>query len=324
MQKDDKFLKNLLLEEMEKEAEKIKQEVAEDPNLAGLKPSADLKKRILEKAEELKAEQEAYEHLSESDREALMLGRELQMRREERESAEFSEELVPEITEELLDAAGAEGRHTDQAGGIKTEIKMSGKGRGRKRRKKAVIGLAATLIAVLGLGVTSFGDKGYVADTVNQLLGGRKSTNIDTKHKGQNSTNGTREEDVFQQIKDEFGFDAVRMDYKPVDMEMVEYNIDKMFLISNLYYEYGENVLTYNIVPVYQDLSAGYDIEDKALDEYFINVNGVKINITEYLVSDLGKEEYSAKFQYQDVVYTLTGIIEKEEFEKILKNLHFF
>ena len=64
--------------------------------------------------------------------------------------------------------------------------------------KKAMVALVAALVTVLGLGITSFGDKGYVAETVKQLLGERKLTNIDTDHEGKEETINTSEENVYQ------------------------------------------------------------------------------------------------------------------------------
>ena len=181
-------------------------------------------------------------------------------------------------------------------------------------------------VAVLGLGITSFGDKGYVAETVNRILGGRKSTNITAQSDDADVTQQEEiaEEKVFQQIKDELGFDPVRLDYKPKKMKMVDSMIDQTLLTANIYYDLNGNLLTYTIIPIYRDASAGYDIEDKEVDEYSLKVKNVEIKITEYVIQNSHQHEFSAKFQHGDVSYFLTGVIEKNEFEKILENLHFF
>ncbi|MBA2214706.1 DUF4367 domain-containing protein [Sellimonas intestinalis] len=277
-----------------------------------------MKSTIWRRAEEIRKQKEAYDNLSEADKEALRLGREFQLRREEKEKEEISEELVPESLE--LAAGAEERRHSNQAETGKTTRKVHV----GKRRKKAMVALVAALVAVLGLGITSFGDKGYVAETVKQLLGERKLTNIDTDHEGKEETINTSEENVYQNIKDNFGFDPVRLDYKPFDMEMVDSSIDTTLLTANIYYMLNENMITYTIIPVYRDASSGYDIEDKEVEQYEKQVENVEITVTEYVIEDSGQHEFSAEFQYQDVSYFLTGVIEKDEFEKILENLHFF
>lgn len=318
MKTEDKMIKAFLKEEMEKEAAEIKKKIEENPELCEGEPDPELKDKIWQKFIELQRQKEAYQNLSEEDKEALQLGKELQIRREEKENEELSEELMPE-TAEL--AAGAEDKlyeRSVQTAGSTKQVPV------RKRRKKAIIALAAALVAVLGFGITSLGDRGYVTETVKQLLGKRKMTNIDTDHAGKEEKINTDEENVYQKIKDEFGFDPVRMDYEPVDMEMVDYTLEKEFLSVMIYYQYGENVFTYTATPSYQDLSFGYDIEDPIVDEYVKTVKDTKIEVTEYRIEDTGQQEFSAKFQYNDVSYILTGIIKKEEFEKILENLHFF
>lgn len=325
MKNDDIFLKELVTREMEKKAEKIKNKIEKDESLDDIEVPDDFEDRIMEKAQELQKEKEAFANLSKADQEALMLGRELQLRREEKETEEFAEELVPDLDHELPAAVGAEEfaettpkTETGSSDSTKSKRKV------RRWRRKTMVGLAAALVAALGVGVTTFGDKGYVADRVNQFLGGRKSTNIDTEREKKKIVTSDEEEKVFQKIKDEFGIDAVRMDYKPEKMRIIDYTIDKSLLSIDIFYEYDGQVISYSIIPSFQNFSYGFDVEDPIVEEYEKNVNDVKIQVTEYRIEESGQMEYSAKFQYKDVEYILIGVIEKEEFEKILENLHFF
>lgn len=324
MKKEDELMKEFLQEELEKESARIKEEVEQDPPLTESEPDPELKNKIWKQAEEIRRQREAYENLSEADKEALRLGKELQLRREEKAREEFSEELAPESLEL---AAGAEERQPESQSEIQTaQGNQTKKVRVRKRRKKTIVALAVALIAVLGVGITSFGDGGFVAETVDRILGGRKTTNINSESDDTDVTQQEEitEEKVFQQIKDEFGFDVVRLDYKPFDMRMTDYILEQEFMTTIIYYQYGKNIFTYTITPAYQDFSFGYDIEDTIVDEYVKIVENTKIQVTEYLIEESNQQEFSAEFEYKDVTYILTGIIEKDEFEKILENLHFF
>lgn len=318
MKTEDEIMKGLLKEELEREAEEIKKKIEQDPELYGEGPDPELKNKIWQKAEELRRQKEIYQNLSEADKEALRLGRELQLRREEKTREEISEELVPELSEL---AAGAESLQKKEEGETPQKTRIIPV---KKRRKKVVIALAAALVAVLGLGITSFGDPGYVSETVKQWMNGRENTQIDTDREEKDIYDQDNSEIVFEEIKEKFGFDPVRLDYKPVDMEMVDSTIDETLMIANLYYQYKNKFLTYTIAWTYQDFSFGYDIEDTVVDEYEKKVEDVKIRIIEYRITDTNEQEFSAEFQYEDVSYILTGIIEKDEFEKILENLHFF
>lgn len=320
MKKEDKVMKEFLQEELEKESARIKKEVEQDLSLEEAGPPPELKNKIWKQVEELRRQREAYENLSEADKEALRLGKELQLRREEKAKEEFSEELVPEPLEL---AAGAEESQLEIQ---TTQEKQTKKVRVRKRRKKAVVAWAVALVAVLGVGITSFGDGGFMAETVDRMLGGRKTTNINSESDDTDVTQQEEiaEEEVLQRIKDEFGFDPVRMDYKPLNMEMVDYILEPSFLSATLYYQYEENVFMSFMAPVYQDFSFGYDIEDTVVDEYVKTVENVEIQVTEYVIEKSNEQEFSARFEYKDVTYILTGIIKKNEFEKILESLHFF
>lgn len=324
MKKEDELMKEFLQEELEKESARIKEEVEQDPPLTESGPDPELKNKIWKQAEEIRRQREAYKNLSEADKEALRLGKELQLRREEKAREEFSEELTPESLEL---AAGAEERQPESQSEIQTaQGSQTPKVRVRKRRKKTIVALAVALVAVLGVGITSFGDGGFVAETVDRILGGRKTTNINSESENTDVTQQEEiaEEKVFQQIKNEFGFDAVRLDYKPKKMKMVDSMVDQTLLIANIYYELNDQQITYTIIPVYRDSSSGYDVEDEIVSEYIKEVKGTQIEVTEYKIKDLEQLEFSAHFRHEDAEYILTGIIEKDEFEKILENLHFF
>lgn len=323
MKKEDELMKEFLQEELEKESARIKEEVEQDPPLTESGPDPELKNKIWKQAEEIRRQREAYENLSEADKEALRLGKELQLRREEKVREEFSEELAPESLEL---AAGAEERQPESQSEIQTaQGNQTKKVRVRKRRKKTIVALAVALIAVLGVGITSFGDGGFVIETVDRILGGRKNVNINVATEKETlKAENDEEEKIFQKIKDEFGFDPVRLVYRPADMEMIDYILEPEFLAATIYYQYGENIFTYNIAPVYQNFSFGYDIEDTIIDEYIKTVGDTEIHVTEYLIEASNQQEFSAEFEYKDITYILTGIIEKGEFEKILENLHFF
>lgn len=324
MKKEDELMKEFLQEELEKESARIKEEVEQDPPLTESGPDPELKNKIWKQAEEIRRQREAYENLSEADKEALRLGKELQLRREEKAREEFSEELAPESLEL---AAGAEERQPESQSEIQTaQGSQTPKVRVRKRRKKTIVALAVALIAVLGVGITSFGDRGVVIKTVDRILGGRKTTNINSESDDTDVTQQEEivEEEVLQRIKDEFGFDVVRLVYRPTDMKMIDYMLDQEFMTVIIYYQYGENIFTYTMTPAYQDFSFGYDIEDTVIDEYIKTVGDTEIHVTEYLIEASNQQEFSAEFEYNDITYILTGIIEKDEFEKILENLHFF
>ena len=71
-------------------------------------------------------------------------------------------------------------------------------------------------------------------------------------------------------------------------------------------------------------LYPGIEISDKLLREYSIQLPETKVSVREYKVLETGEKEYIAQFTYKNSEYFLSGIVNQAEFEKIIKNLHFF
>ena len=59
------------------------------------------------------------------------------------------------------------------------------------------------------------------------------------------------------------------------------------------------------------------------INEYKVENGEKQIQVKEYEVKNTKEKRYIAEFEYKDVQYQLKGIMEKDEFEKILKNLFF-
>ena len=72
-----------------------------------------------------------------------------------------------------------------------------------------------------------------------------------------------------------------------------------------------------------KDSSLGQKAVDKLLNEYVV-INGEKeITVKEYEIKNTNDRRYIAEFEYKGIQYQLKGVIKKEEFDKILKNLFF-
>ena len=70
------------------------------------------------------------------------------------------------------------------------------------------------------------------------------------------------------------------------------------------------------------DSSLGQIEIDKIVDEYDIEVeNSIVFHVTEYLLPETNRMRYVAETEYRDTQYQLIGVIDKGEFEKIIKNI---
>ena len=128
---------------------------------------------------------------------------------------------------------------------------------------------------------------------------------------------------LIDEIKEKMGVDVVRFRRKSDGMKLVQSDIDEALKRVCLIYSNEETIIEYQMVFNYKEQSHGYDVEDKKIKEEQIEVDGNKIDIIQYELSD-GSEENIAQFKYEDVFYILNTTMKEEEFKKILKNLFFF
>lgn len=194
----------------------------------------------------------------------------------------------------------------------------------KKKKSKLVIGaLAAVLILVCGSVMTSVGSKSYWKTLWNDSNGDEQNNGIDVENMESIETEDINEIEVDKEITKVMGVSLVKMQYKPEDMVLKRYIIDKEQRMAVLFYQYGEEVIKYYMYTNSTDLSFGEKTVDQLLDEYEFQNGKHSILVKQYEIKNSDKRRYIAEFEYKDIHYQIKGTIEKEEFEKILENLFF-
>lgn len=196
----------------------------------------------------------------------------------------------------------------------------------RKRKKRKYVVLAAAMMATFAIGITSFGEPERIFEKFNWSIGNREQTNFDSDSEDIVAAKFSEEEEAYQKIKDEFGFEPVRMCYIPDDMRFEEATIsNEMQSVSIIYGAKNEENLSYQINVNYSTGSTGMDIEDEIVKEYTIKIDNISIQVVQYQVLDSVQKKCRAIFECEGVQYFITGNdLEEVEFEKIIKNLKFF
>ena len=194
----------------------------------------------------------------------------------------------------------------------------------KKKKSKLVIGaLAAVLILVCGSVMTSVGSKSYWKTLWNDSNGDEQNNGIDVENMESIETEDIDEMEVDKKITKVMGVSLVKMQYKPKDMVLKRYIIDKEQRMAILFYQYGEEVIKYYMYTNSTDSSFGEKTVDQLLDEYEFQNGKHSILVKQYEIKNSDEERYIAEFEYNDIHYQIKGSMEKEEFEKILKNLVF-
>jgi len=129
---------------------------------------------------------------------------------------------------------------------------------------------------------------------------------------------------MYKELTKIFGDYFVRLGYTPENMNLSRYTVDEQQRQATLFYQYGDEVVRYFMYLNDDDSSFGQKEVDKEIDKYTETCGDITIEVKVYQAESTGRLRYVAKFERYDVHYQLMGTMEREEFDKILKNLIFF
>lgn len=285
-------LKEILKDQLNKEAKQIEEEVGlndneEIPNELKIRMKNALDQKIRERemrSEDMKRT-DAYAKLSEEDREALRLGR----------------EMLKNQSEE------------------KKIYTM----RRKKRNIRRIVALAAVLILVMAVGMTSIGGPERMLQFMKSSVGGRKVSQVDSSDKNK-VIEEENEEKAYEKIGEEFGTESVQIIWRPKGMKFIKMELDTDIQVAELDYQYNKKRIEFLVSASYGEVAWGADNEDKKVEHYYYNqVKEANIEVTGYETPETERNRYVAEFEYNKVYYCLSGEMQKEEMEKILKNLYF-
>ena len=284
-------LKEILKDQLNKEAKQIEEEVGlndneEIPNELKIRMKNALDQKIRERemrSEDMKRT-DAYAKLSEEDQEALRLGREMLKNQSE-------EKKIYTI-------------------------------RRKKRNIRRIVALAAVLILVMAVGMTSIGGPERMLQFMKSSVGGRQVSKVNSSDKNK-IIEEEDEEKAYEKIGEEFGIEPVRLWWYPENMEFENMILDTDIQVAEIDYLYNSERTEFIISASYGKVSMGADNEDEITDHYYKQEEKIQIEVTEYKTPETGTNRYKAEFKYKNLYYCLTGTMTKEEMENILKNLYF-
>lgn len=292
------------------------------------------KKELLEQTikEDLEKEaQEILKALETSDVDELSDEKQIELKKKidkKIEDYEF-EKICNGLPEEYQDAlrAGMELKKQesviDQKG--ETNGEEAGENTRRVRKKKSLrvyVALAAVMIMVLAVSISSVGDGRSLMKTIKSMVGEREVVKVNSGEDNK-VIEAESEEEAYQEIKAEFNINPVKIIDLPLEAKFSKAIIEKELKMGELYYQYkGENIV-YIVSEDQAKNSIGMDREDQVIEQYCIEVQGINIEIKACQLPETKKKRYFAHFNYKEGEYFLIGVMARNEFEEILKNLYF-
>ena len=195
--------------------------------------------------------------------------------------------------------------------------------RRKKRNIRRIVALAAVLILVMAVGMTSIGGPERMLQFVKSSVGGRQVSKVNSSDKNK-EIKEEDEEKAYELIAKEFGIQPVKLMWRPKGMKFKKMIMDTDIQVAELNYTYNGKNVAFVISASYGEVSWGYDNEDTVIDSYIYDkIPNVNMKIKEYETPREGANGFVAEFSHNKLYYCLSGSMAKEEMEKIIENLYF-
>lgn len=251
---------------------------------------------------------EDFEDLKLTDKEVQDSYQELMRRfeKEKKESAEFSEELVPD-EKKVLSMEKVRERRKKAAGGL--------------HRLGRVVGMAVVAVAcVFAASMTSEANRKYLVNSV-RIWSGDDSKTI-AYNDSSNEDASSDEDKAIADIEEKLDVEVPKFYYRPYGFEFADYVVDELTSLARIEYEYETNSIVLLIDRQNDDRLSR--IKSACGDEQNLIVtsnDGTTVEIKQNY--DDEETSYSAEWEKNGVTYTLSGKIELEEIKKIIKKMLF-
>lgn len=253
---------------------------------------------------------EDFEDLKLTDKEVQDSYQELMRRfeKEKKESAEFSEELVPD-EKKVLSMEEARERGKKAAGGL--------------HRLGRVVGMAVVAVAcVFAASMTSEANRTYLVNSVRIWSG--DDTKLVMDNDNSNEKANIDEEVAIADIEEKLGVKVPEFYYRPYGFEFLDYTIDDLTSLAWIEYEYKTNRIMLLIDKQNIDKASRIQSAHGSEKELtVVNNDGISAKIKQVYDNDEGMESCSAEWNRNGVEYTLFGKIELEEIKKIVEKMIF-
>lgn len=174
----------------------------------------------------------------------------------------------------------------------------------KKKRRYAIIAVAAVFILVFGSVMTGVGSKSYWKVWWDRDESGEKASYIDVENMDLQEIEDTNEVYIYKEISKQLGILPVRLIYKPDRMALKNYEINQDLKKATLLYKHEDEVIKYTMYMNDVDSSFAQKEPDNLINEYVLCLNnGMEIQVKEYEEKEEKVKRYEAEFEYAGAQY---------------------
>lgn len=179
--------------------------------------------------------------------------------------------------------------------------------------------LLVCVIGVFAASMTSEGNRRYVVERIRYITGGHARVIVDNDE-GNDSVN---EDEYYavSEIEKKIGVDVPEFYYRPNGFEYYSYRIDKSLNIAQLEYKYGEDIVIF-LMDKEDSIKASKvgGLHGEQVATVTTTIDNIDVIVKEILDNN-GVGSYSAEWTCNDVIYQISGKMEKEEFVDLIRNI---
>lgn len=179
--------------------------------------------------------------------------------------------------------------------------------------------LLVCVIGVFAASMTSEGNRRYVVETFRYFVDGNARVIIGNDEKNED----VNEDEYYaiSEIEKKIGVNVPEFYYRPNGFEYYAYNIDETVGVARLEYKYQENIIMIFMDKEDTKQASGVNgLHGQQVENVTTIIDKIHVIIKE-ISNDNGSNSYSAEWTCNDVVYIISGKMEKEEFVNLIRNI---
>lgn len=337
---EDPEMDEMIRESIKQEADRLEEELNNDPELMGVGASDDLflsivnrlKEQGVWEEEDLPEEEDELQSSVEEDAET----EEIKEAKEIEEIAEINVQDVDNLPEKEEVCAKQEDIYQMlpeedlQALMLGREVARQKEAKKAKRRKqlrhaRQIASVAAVFVIVFMVGMTSEANRRLVLeawDAVMTVAGFKIETDYLESEKTVRAED-EKEKMAWEDAAERLGISALLFTYLPEEMVFEQYEVIEEMKLATIIYLYQENIIDIKVIKDNGASSMYYVRDENAIFEGKVILDK-EIEAEIWRINpEVDMEMYVAEFGYNNCRYMISGIISFEEIKKIIKNTIF-
>lgn len=182
--------------------------------------------------------------------------------------------------------------------------------------------VAATIIGIFTVSMSSEANRAYIMQEVNRLFGNDVNTELDNVEVKES---GRTVEYAFQDIENTFNITMPEFYYLPDDMEYLDYTLDEEAQIAFIRYSYENQIIYLSILFNDKEVTRLTQEDTGALLCDIQNELIPELSCSVWEIYEDGDEQptYSLKWNYKNTYFDFFGKINQEEIIQIANNIFY-